>query len=143
MKFIKQLKLNELRNHMNLRYFIVEYSHSEAGNKACEDYNIASHAPNKDLTFEMYLISKMYIEKHNNIETLIMETHDNFENENKKLSENHKISIVLGDYDDYDGSYYALMGGTMLLKKGQKSEEITNEMRPQILIYYQKCKINK
>ncbi len=138
MKFIKKLRLNDLYNHTNINFFIVEYAHTEIGNDLCNSYHLASHANDKDVSSEMYEISKSYIERHNNVDTLIMETSENFDSENM-LHKNHKISIVLGPYDD-DDSYYALYGGNVILKAGQKSEDI---VRKQILIYYQKAKFNK
>jgi hypothetical protein len=141
MKFIKKLCLNDLYHHTNINFFIVEYAHTEIGNDLCNSYNLASHAKDKDVSSEMYEIKKTYIETQNNINTFIMETSENFDKGNP-LHKNHKISIVLGPYDDND-SYYALYGGTVILKPGQKSEDITNDMRKQILIYYQKAKFNK
>lgn len=141
MKFIKKLYLNDLYHHLNINFFIVEYAHTEIGNDLCNSYNLASHAKDKDVSSEIYEIKKTYIETHNNVNTFIMETSENFDKENP-LHKNHKISIVLGPYDDND-SYYALYGGTVILKPGQKSEDITNDMRKQILIYYQKAKFNK
>ena len=141
MEFIKKLRLNDLYDHTNINFFIVEYAHTEIGNDLCNSYNLASHAKYKDVSSEMYEISKTYIERDNNVDTLIMETSENFDKENP-LHKNHKISIVLGPYDD-DDSYYALYGVTVILKSEQKSEDITNDMRKQILIYYQKAKFNK
>ena len=143
MKFIKKLKLNDLYDHLDIKFFIVDYAHTETGNDLCNSYNLASHAKDKDVSSEMYEISKTYIETYNKIDTLILETSENFESE-KPLHKNHKISIVLGPYDNNDDdSYYALYGATVLLKNGQKSEDITDSMRKQILIYYQKAKINR
>ena len=141
MKFIKKLCLNDLYHHTNINFFIVEYAHTEIGNDLCNSYHLESQANDKDVSFEMYEISKSYIERANNVDTLIMETYENFDKENP-LHKNHKISIVLGPYDDND-SYYALYTGTVILQPGQKSEDITNDMRKQILIYYQKAKFNK
>lgn len=136
MKFIKKLKLNDLYSHLDIKLFIVEYAHTKIGNDLCNSYSLASHAKDKDISCEMYEISKTYIETDNKIDTLILETSENFDSKNP-LHKNHKISIVLGPYDnDNNDSYYALYGATVLLKNGQKSEDITDSMRKKILIYY-------
>jgi len=86
----------ELFEHVDIKYYILFYSKSTLGNHLCKNYYDAMNActcESADISYELYRIEKVEVEKHNHIMNYMIK------------SDKGNINISLKCDSGYDSSY--------------------------------------
>jgi hypothetical protein len=94
----------ELFEHVDIKYHILFYSKSTLGNYLCKNYYDAMNActcESADISYELYRVEKVEVEKHNNIMNYMIKSDKGNINISLKYDSDDDCDVDDGINDDY------------------------------------------